>query len=194
VQQSQPLATRFDHFFSSQCLNLKTIQGNNITKISDWGVGCCTNLYSAWIPNVKYLGEGAFRDCPNLELVCVNRNTKAERYAFYGCSFLRTEANEYGFPTNVDYVDPDGIPDPTQGILRYLKCRRASYDVMEAKYTLLLILKHVNTKIGNKRRVKVKNNKIFTFLTGLKTGKDMSPVIRIIFKYIGIRSPSGHVI
>jgi hypothetical protein len=144
------------------------------------------NLLTVVIPNAKVLKDSCFRDCESLREVNISSKTTAERYAFFGCAMLENLALAHGFELNKDYVDPDGIPDPTQGILRYLKFKRSQVDVKEAKYLLILLLKSMGTKVGRKLRVRT-NNKVFRFLSGVEKDMDMRDITRIVLGFVGVR-------
>mmetsp|Transcript_9590 Transcript_9590/g.19514 ORF Transcript_9590/g.19514 Transcript_9590/m.19514 type:complete len:243 (+) Transcript_9590:169-897(+) len=134
-QVSMPFVQSIEKGAFFECHNLQSIIAEKLVKVEEFAFCACTMLKEVSIPSVRVVEDSAFRDCASLETVKINSTTEAERYAFFGCSRLEQLAVGLGFACNVDYVDPDGIHDPTQGILRYLKFKHANFQVKEMKYT-----------------------------------------------------------
>jgi hypothetical protein len=112
---------------------LQEVFAEKVKTVGEFAFCSCLSLRTVRVPNVKVLKDSCFRDCEDLSVVDVNPRTSAERYSFFGCATLENLAVTHGFLLDQDYIDPDGIADPTQGILRYLKFKRSQHDVREMK-------------------------------------------------------------
>jgi hypothetical protein len=112
---------------------LQEVFAEKVKTVGEFAFCSCLALRTVRVPNVKVLKDSCFRDCEDLSVVDVNPRTSAERYSFFGCATLENLAVTHGFLLDQDYIDPDGIADPTQGILRYLKFKRSQHDVREMK-------------------------------------------------------------